>query len=151
MASFSDDPELQASTDKWMRWGVVLMGALVLAFPLYRWTEPAARDDARAKQLSALAVDGQALYTQNCSSCHGVDGEGGSGPALNSKQFLSVSSDAQVEHLVSVGVPGTLMAAWSQDFAGSLTIQQIRALAVYLRSWEDGAPDVPDWRKCCGG
>jgi mono/diheme cytochrome c family protein len=149
MASFADDPELDASTDRWMRWGLVLMGFLVLAFPLYRLTEPSARDDARERQLAALAGDGQALFQQNCASCHGADGEGASGPALNSEQFLSAATDAQIRNLVSVGVPGTTMAAWSQDFAGSLTSEQIRAVTAYLRSWEDTAPDRPDWRVCC--
>lgn len=150
MSSFADDPELDASTDRWMRWGVVLMAALVLAFPLYRWVEPAHRDDARRNQLASLAADGQALFGQNCTSCHGVEGEGGTGPALNSQQFLEGANDDQVRQLVAVGVPGTAMTAWSQDVAGTLTSEQIRAIAAYLRSWEDTAPDLPDWRACCG-
>lgn len=149
MSSFADDPELDASTDRWMRWGLVLMGLLVLAFPLYRLTEPEARDQAREDQLASLAGEGQALFVQNCSSCHGADGEGGTGPALNSQQFLGAASDAQIENLVAVGVPGTAMVAWSQDFAGPFTSEQIRAVGAYLRSWEDTAPDVPDWRACC--
>jgi hypothetical protein len=38
------------------------------------------------------------------------------------------------------------MSAYSQDFAGPLTSEQIRAVTIYLRAWEDDAPDVPDWR-----
>lgn len=149
MASFADDPELDASTDRWMRWGAVLMVAFVVAFPLYRWVEPANRKSAREDQLAALATEGQTLYGQNCASCHGAEGEGGTGPALNSQQFQTVTSDEQARQLVSVGVPGTSMSAWSQDFGGPFTSQQIRAVATYVRSWQDTAPDRPDWRECC--
>jgi mono/diheme cytochrome c family protein len=38
------------------------------------------------------------------------------------------------------------MAAYSIDFGGSLTQEQIAAIAVYLRSLEKEAPDFPDWR-----
>jgi hypothetical protein len=39
------------------------------------------------------------------------------------------------------------MSAYSQDHGGPLTSEQIKALAVYLRSWEATAPDRPDWRE----
>jgi hypothetical protein len=38
------------------------------------------------------------------------------------------------------------MTAWSQDFGGPLTAEQIRQLVAYLRSLEPNAPSVPDWR-----
>ena len=38
------------------------------------------------------------------------------------------------------------MSAYSQDFAGPLTSEQIKAITVYIRSWEQDAPDRPDWR-----
>ncbi|HET6950879.1 MAG TPA: c-type cytochrome [Acidimicrobiales bacterium] len=149
MAGFSDDPALDASTDRWMRWGTALIVAFVLAFPLYRWVEPSNRDDARADQLASLGAEGQSLYGQNCGSCHGAEGEGSTGPALNSQQFQTVTSDDQMSQLVAVGVPGTSMSAWSQDFGGAFTSQQIRAVVTYVRSWQEGAPDRPDWRECC--
>ncbi len=149
MAGFTRDPDLEASTNRWMAWGAVLLGAFVLAFPLYRWYEPSNRQGAREDQLASLAAEGQQLYGQNCASCHGGEGEGGTGPALNSEQFQTMVSDEQTAQLVSVGVPGTSMSAWSQDFGGSLTGEQIRAVVTYVRSWQDTAPDRPDWRDCC--
>lgn len=140
------DTELEESTNKVMAIGLVLMVALVLVFPLYRLTEPANREDARAEQLDALATAGESVWSFNCSSCHGLNGEGAVGPALNSKQFLESANDTQIQHLVSVGVPGTQMAAFSQDFGGPLTSEQIKSITVYLRSWEKDAPDNPDWR-----
>lgn len=149
MPSFSDDPRIEASTDRWMRWGTVLIVGFVLAFPLYRWYEPASREQAREDQQAEMVSEGRNLYGQNCASCHGAEGEGGTGPALNSQQFQTATSDEQTRQIVAAGIPGTSMNPWSQDFGGSLTSQQIRAVVDYVRSWADSAPDVPDWRECC--
>ncbi len=70
-----------------------------------------------------------------------------SGPTLNAKGFLESASNAQIELLVAVGVPGSQMNAYSQDFAGPLTSEQIRAVTTFLRTWEEDAPDIPDWRE----
>ena len=61
-------------------------------------------------------------------------------------QFLQSSTDDQTRLLISVGVPGTPMGAYSQDHGGPLTSEQIRAVTAHIRSWEDDAPDLPDWR-----
>jgi hypothetical protein len=61
-------------------------------------------------------------------------------------QFLQSATDGQIESLIAVGVPGSQMSAYSQDYSGPLTSEQIKALRVFLRSWEDDAPDRPDWR-----
>jgi mono/diheme cytochrome c family protein len=143
---FRTDADLDRSTNKLMAWGVGLIGAMVLAFPFYRWFEPAAREEARDVNLQSLATQGEQTYSLNCSSCHGLNGEGGVGPALNSQQFLSSAGDEQIRLLVAVGIPGTQMSAYSQDYGGPLTSEQIKAIAVFLRSWEETAPDRPDWR-----
>ncbi len=144
---YDEDIELEASTNRVMMIGSVLLIGMALVFPLYRWVEPSARDEARQIQIESLAETGQTLWGFNCSSCHGLNGEGGVGPALNSQQFLQAATDEQTEQIIAVGVPGSQMSAYSQDFAGPLTSEQIRALAVYIRSWEEDAPDVPDWRE----
>lgn len=140
------DEELEESTNRVMVVGAVLMLAMALVFPLYRWVEPFNRDDAREEQLDSLAEAGEQLWSFNCASCHGLGGEGGLGPALNSEQFLQSSSDDQTQLLIAVGVPGSQMGAYSQDFGGPMTSEQIKALATYIHSWEGEAPDRPDWR-----
>lgn len=144
--AYDVDIELEESTNRVMMIGVALMLALILAFPLYRIVEPLNRDEAREQNLASLARLGEETWGFNCSSCHGLNGEGGVGPALNSQQFLEAATASQIERLVSVGVPGSQMSAYSQDFGGPLTSEQIKALAVYIRSWEADAPDNPDWR-----
>lgn len=143
---YDADEELDASTNRVMVYGVVLLFAMAAIFPLYRFTEPANRAESREAHLNSLAESGEALWSLNCSSCHGLNGEGGIGPALNSKQFLQAATDEQIETFIAVGLPGTQMSAYSQDFAGPFTSEQIRAVTVYLRSWEDDAPDREDWR-----
>jgi mono/diheme cytochrome c family protein len=140
------DDKLESSTNRVMLAGGILLIAMAAIFPLYRWFEPASREDAREEQLSSLAEQGESLWSFNCSSCHGLNGEGGTAPALNSMQFLQTATNEQSEQFIAVGVPGTQMAAYSQDFAGPLTSEQIKALVTFMRSWEDDAPDLPDWR-----
>ena len=38
------------------------------------------------------------------------------------------------------------MPAWSLDYGGTLTDEQVRQIVTYLRSLEPNAPSVPDWR-----
>lgn len=149
--AYDVDPELERSTNRVMMIGAGLMLVLIAVFPLYRWFEPANRDDAREANLASLADSGQSLWGFNCASCHGLNGEGGIGPALNSQQFLQAASDEQMETIIAVGIPGSQMSAYSLDYAGPLTSEQIKALRVFIRSWEDDAPDRADWRAMMGG
>lgn len=143
---YTTDPELDRSTNRVMAGGVVLMVAMALAFPLYLSFEPESREQSRNDNLSSLAAEGETVWGFNCASCHGEQGEGLTAPALNSSQFLESATDDQINLLIAVGIPGSAMPAFSQDFAGPLTSEQIKGIVTYIRSWEDEAPDVPDWR-----
>jgi mono/diheme cytochrome c family protein len=151
MAERPPDPALEESTNKWMTAGLVIMALMVLVFPVYRFYEPSNREEARKSHVASLAEQGQAIYQLNCAACHGVSGEGGVGPALNAKQFLQSATDEQIDVLIAVGVPGSQMNAYSIDFGGPLTSEQIKAVTTFLRSLEPNAPDVPDWRNPGGG
>lgn len=148
---YSTDEDLDRSTNRWMLIGVVLLVGIVAMFPLYRSYEPGARADARSAQEASLAEEGESIWQLSCSSCHGLAGEGGTAPALNSQQFLQSASDGQVATLIAVGVPGSQMSAYSQDFGGPMTSEQINSLVALIRSWEPNAPDLPDWRDMVGG
>lgn len=141
------DEQLEDSTNLWLRWGLILIALALLAFPAYRLYEPSSREEAREQLLISLAEHGEHLFAVNCGACHGGDGLGGLGPALNSEQFLMTANDEQIGALIAVGVPGTEMSAYSLDFGGPLTLEQIDALTTYLRSLEEGAPDFPGWRE----
>lgn len=141
-----DDPELDESTDRWLMWGVLLLFLLALAFPMYRFLEPGRRADAREQLATNLAAQGRDIFVSSCAACRGINGEGVDAPALNSQQFLTATTDEQVIGLISVGIPGSEMSAYSLDFGGPMTSEQIKAVSVYLRLLEKEAPDRPDWR-----
>ncbi len=145
MTYHSQDPQLEESTNKWMAWGVVLLFLFVLAFPVYWLIQPGKLADAQASLDQELAVQGEHLFADGCAQCHGGEATGAIGPALNSEQFLAAATDRQMHQLISTGVPGTLMGAYSADFGGPFTQQQITAVVKYLRAFEDTAPDFPDW------
>jgi len=148
---YPSDEKLERSTNRYMFAGALLLAALFLMFPLYRSFEPSARSEAREVQEASLAEEGETVWQFNCSSCHGLAGEGGTAPALNSTQFLQAADDNQIATLIAVGIPGSQMSAYSLDYGGPLTSEQIESIVSYLRSLEADAPDRPDWRDMIGG
>jgi mono/diheme cytochrome c family protein len=66
-------------------------------------------------------IDAAALYSANCASCHGVNGEGGIGPDLR-----GVIDTAIVETQVAAGA-GSMPA-----FGDKLSTDEISALATYV-------------------
>ena len=146
-----DDPRLVRSTRRWQQAGIWLMLVLVLSFPLYKLTESSRRANAAALQQQAQITTGTQLWALNCAECHGKMSQGISAPALNSQQFLTSVTDAQMTNIIRGGIPGTAMPAWLTDYGGPLTDQEIAALVTYIRSWEPTAPSRPDWRIPRGG
>jgi cytochrome c oxidase cbb3-type subunit 3 len=96
-----------------------------------------------------LLATGQTLYTQNCSRCHGTDGQGTRrAPAVNVQSFFDkVDSDQAMIQIVSSGVPGTAMPAWGDR----LSVSEIEAVVAYVRSWEPTAPAVANPQTTRGG
>lgn len=84
----------------------VLTLVTMIVFQVYIWSEPARiqRDEAADKMSAENA--GRLLYGENCASCHGGDGQGGVGPALNSRELLQSTVDEvflDLYELVSLG------------------------------------------------
>jgi len=77
---------------------------------------------------------GKTLYANTCAACHGENGEGGSGPALNSLQILTRHTDDDLRNTILYGPrrPNSIMPA----FGDRLTSVEVDALVQYLRSWE---------------
>jgi mono/diheme cytochrome c family protein len=138
---------LQRSLDRYLIAGLVFMALLISGFVAYRAREPSLRADAAKAQATTYVHLGRGLFSTNCAECHGERGTGGGeAPTLNAKQFLSSTTDAQIDALVSGGVSGTDMSAWGLDYGGTLTAEQVRQIVAYVRSLESGAPSIPDWR-----
>lgn len=70
-------------------------------------------------------VDFGTLYAQNCSACHGTDGQGGASIALADPVYLAIVDKDELRKTVANGVRGTSMPAFAQRAGGMLTEQQI--------------------------
>jgi mono/diheme cytochrome c family protein len=73
------------------------------------------------------------LYAANCAQCHGVQLEGGVGPALGSGGHAQGHSDAELVELVTNG-RNTMPA-----FGEKLSPEQIVALIAFIREADTGA------------
>ncbi len=76
-----------------------------------------------------LSLQGAEIYTELCAQCHGVDGGGGVGPALNSSDFQANNTDQQILDIVSKGHSSSAMIAWGKI----LTAGQLNELVTYIR------------------
>ncbi|RMF16646.1 MAG: cytochrome C oxidase Cbb3 [Gammaproteobacteria bacterium] len=79
----------------------------------------------------------EALYTQHCAACHGVNRLGGMGPALLPEN-LGRLRPAKAVKVIRDGRPATQMPA----FGHQLSDKQIKALAKWIYT---PLPHMPDW------
>lgn len=80
-------------------------------------------------------VVGEVHYRMSCASCHGIEGEGATGPQLANPVFLSSVSDAQLYHWIGHGRAGTAMKGFLRDEQGPVELRpdQIGDVIAYLR------------------
>jgi mono/diheme cytochrome c family protein len=117
------------------------VGVLV-AFQIYMLREPERIQSVLAADQAERVTRGQQLFTDNCATCHGKNGEGDIGPALNSKKFLQTSDDGIIFSVIGSGVPGSGMPSWAQANGGPFTDEQINDLVAFIRHWQPTATDV---------
>jgi mono/diheme cytochrome c family protein/rhodanese-related sulfurtransferase/predicted lactoylglutathione lyase len=82
---------------------------------------------------------GKSIYNQKCTSCHGMEGEGVSAPALGNPMLLATASDHFLRYAIAEGRDSTPMIA----FKDSLSAAEIDAVTAFIRSRAAGW-DVPD-------
>lgn len=73
---------------------------------------------------------GEKVYLENCTSCHGVKGEGVTGPALANQSALAHNTDEFIRHAIENGRQETPMQAY-KDILSAADIDNITA---FLRS-----------------
>jgi mono/diheme cytochrome c family protein len=78
--------------------------------------------------------DFEVLFAQNCSGCHGKDGNGNGALALNNPVYLAIASDDVLRRAASYGVRGTLMPAFLNSAGGTLTEEQVEILVREMRA-----------------
>jgi mono/diheme cytochrome c family protein len=103
--------------------------------------EPRADDrPVRSDQITDFST----LYGKNCAGCHGADGQFGPAPPLNDPLFLAIVPDAVLLQMVTDGRPGTPMPAFSKKKGGTLTDEQVLAVANGIKArWKADRPEVP--------
>jgi cbb3-type cytochrome c oxidase subunit III len=76
---------------------------------------------------------GLLVYAENCAACHGSNGAGTViAPALDSADLRAVSREEVID-LVNTGVPGTLMAGWSE----MIVSEEIEAVIDLIYRWPE--------------
>ena len=99
----------------------------------------------RSKQVSAQkkargdVKNGEKLFFDICSTCHGVNGDGyiagGTGTAIGKAGFLNKASDGFIRTTIKEGRSNTRMLGFSGSTGlASLTDQEVDDVIVYLRS-----------------
>lgn len=145
--------------------GVILVLATGAVLIWYGLNEEARMEEFALAQNASAIEAGAALYETNCSTCHGIKGEGIQGlcPPLNDRSFFddrlgevgwSGTLEDYIISTVSTGrltstrpelYPGNVrpaMPAWSEDYGGPLRNDQIRDIAAFIMNWEKTAGET---------
>ncbi|MES0339284.1 MAG: c-type cytochrome [Anaerolineales bacterium] len=94
------------------------------------------------------AAVGQDLYSQYCAACHGDFGEGGANPALagdiiapiSTAEYLKTRDNLTLTAVISQGQPNFGMSPFGSSFGGPLDEDEVDAIVVFIRTWEDNPP-----------
>src|SRR5438132_9761290 len=78
------------------------------------------------------------LYSTNCVACHGTEKVSGAAISMKNPVYLSVVPKEALRKAIEVGVPGTMMPAYSAAAGGLLTEEQINILADGIHNWSEG-------------
>jgi putative heme-binding domain-containing protein len=96
--------------------------------------------DAEIKNPHTTPADvaaGAKIFRSHCAECHGLKGEGGRGPNLQTGVFYHGSADADIFLNITDGISGTAMPGvfFSRD--------QVWQVAAFVRSLSSGATSAP--------
>ncbi len=139
--------------------GLALLAVLgtigILLFVLFIETP---RMEAQTKNFEGRSIqNGAAVYANNCSSCHGLDGKGlqGVAPALHSRYFFEQrlkdleytgSLHDYVKLTVAAGRPmnkqsqwAQMMPTWSSRYGGPLRDDQVEDVTSFVLNWREDA------------
>ena len=78
-------------------------------------------------------TDFATLYSENCSACHGANGQNGPAIDLANPEYQGLVDDTTLRKWISGGMPGTEMPAFAQAAGGMLTDAQVNALIGGMR------------------
>jgi mono/diheme cytochrome c family protein/plastocyanin len=148
----------QSSNARWVGFlAVVIVTLFVAIYWFYElaplgFTQSRLESETDAQQVTAVER-GYTLYEANCARCHGPQGQGGIGPALNrqDKLFAHLSDDyiatmLEVGGRYACGNPNSVMPVWSNQGhpPGPLNYVQIEDLIAFIRAPSDQTYTVRD-------
>ena len=108
---------------------------IFVAFQLCGCGTPPGKPSRDAQVLSPDQVlDFQTLFEQNCSGCHGKDGDGGAAIPISNPTYLAIVDVDALRKTIAEGVRSTPMPAFAQGAGGMLTDKQIDVIASGIRS-----------------
>ncbi len=95
-------------------------------------------DTKPARWANGDVATGSRLYTTYCSGCHGAQGRGAEGPALNNPVLLSTASDTFLFETIRRGRRGTTMESFERVSLShpALTPEEIESIVTHIRQWE---------------
>jgi mono/diheme cytochrome c family protein len=124
-------------------WVGLALTLLIIGLLSGYWLGEASRLARAAEDFTARRIDrGRAIYAVQCVACHGKNGEGTGAPALNNRTVLKNTLDDVFFSVIRSGVPSTEMPAWSVDYGGPLTDEDIHDVVAFIRAWEPTAPEI---------
>lgn len=86
---------------------------------------------------------GKAIYTENCSVCHGAEGQGLAGPNLTDDYWLHKGGITDVFKSVKYGWTDKGMKSWEQDL-NPLQMQQVSSYILSLRGTNPANPKAKE-------
>lgn len=97
-------------------------------------------DSQPAHWVAGDAARGKRIFESTCAGCHGAQGKGGEGPALNNKVLHAGATDTYLVETISRGRRGTAMAPFTEPspVRPTLTKADIESVVTYLRSLQGG-------------
>jgi len=81
------------------------------------------------------AAAGKRLFERHCALCHGIDGKGGRGPALNRVHLAHAPDDEELKSVIAEGIPPSMPEGWFLDE------EDVANLAAFVRSLSKIPPD----------
>ncbi len=83
-------------------------------------------------------AEGEKLFQNHCSKCHGDEGEGVIAPALNNQEFLSAASNGYMMATITIGREGTEMPSWGYENSEypMLSAGKRNDIVAFIRSWQ---------------
>ena len=143
------------NTSKQVNAMILLLALLLLGIGAYTIWDPF-RAEAETERTREKIVERAAhTYARNCRVCHGNNGEGRIGPALEPEARKRSGLDdladpnklkenqAIVKNTIACGRIGTVMPPWAQDQGGALTDEQVRQLVILITE----NPGGEAWKK----